>query len=267
MIMRSTALALTIAAGFGLALGQSASAADLYRKAPAMPVPVASAYNWSGFYIGAHVGAGWGQNEVYADEVGGLLATAPNMNGLLGGGQIGFNIQSGSLVWGLELDGSWTDINGTGTTFFPLDGSPFYGNTEASVEWMATATARLGFAFDRTMLYVKGGAAWANFEYSTIASDGDDVSASGSGSHDKWGWIIGAGVEHAFTSNWSAKLEYNYAQFDSDGLALDYSIITTGGGSDSGTYNEVSAKQHVHMVKFGLNYKFSPFNAPISARY
>jgi outer membrane immunogenic protein len=264
--MRSTALTLTLAAGLGIALGQAASAADLPRKAPVMPMPVAAAYNWSGFYIGAHVGGGWSQHEVSADELSGLVVATPQGSGILGGGQIGFNIQNGSFVWGLEIDGSWSDIHGTDQLLIPaLNGAPVIGNTEAKIDWLATATARLGFAFDRTMVYVKGGAAWADFNYDSVGAGVNVGPASSSGSTDKWGWTVGAGVEHAFSSNWSAKLEYNYIQFDSDSITVDYSL---GAGTPvTGSYDLVSTRENVHMVKFGLNYKFSPWSSPISARY
>jgi outer membrane immunogenic protein len=258
-------LKLTVAAGLGLALGQAASAADLPRKAPVMPMPVAAGYDWSGFYIGAHVGAGWSQHEVSADELLGLVVASPQASGFLGGGQIGFNVQSGSFVWGVEVDGSWADIKGKSQLYIPLEDG-LIGNTEAKIQWLTTATARVGFAFDRTMVYVKGGAAWAKFEYNSAGAldTGDGlVPASSSGSTDKWGWTIGAGVEHAFSANWSAKLEYNYVQFDTDNMSIDYSI----NGSPTASYDLVSSRENVHMVKFGLNYKFSPWSSPVSARY
>jgi outer membrane immunogenic protein len=256
--MRSTALTFAVAAGVGMAFAQTASAADLPRKAPVMmPAPVAPGVDWSGFYIGAHVGGAWGtiESSVPIDIPigdGGINFDLPlashGINGFIGGGQIGFNIQSGVWVFGLEADASWTDVKGTAPCLLII-------SCKTEIDWMGTATARLGFTADKALVYVKGGAAFAKFNYEGSFLGGP---AFATGDEDKWGWTVGAGVEYAFTSNWSAKIEYNYMDFGKDTTSMT--------AFDEFDF-DIDIKQQIHSVKFGLNYKFSPWISPVSARY
>jgi outer membrane immunogenic protein len=210
----------------GLSLmGQVALAADMpVRKAA--PAPVYVPYNWNGWYWGAHVGYGW------SDEV----------DGFLGGGQTGFNVQSGNWLWGVEGQFSWTGMDGTIAAPLPL------GPVDVEVDWLATLALRLGIVQDRWLWYVKGGGAWGK---ATLSAPAVPVSASDTGS----GWMLGLGVEYAWGNGWSSKLEYNFMDFGDR-------TVTSGGVTGS-------ADAHVHVVKVGLNYKFDwgKTPAPIPARY
>jgi outer membrane immunogenic protein len=148
--------------GFTLAAGTvacvcSVQAADLpMRPAPAPVAPVAYAppvYNWSGFYIGGHIGGGF-ENSSWTDPFTGSNDTFNN-SGFLGGAQIGVNTQFNWLVLGLEGDFSWTSaIKGTGT-------DSFGDSITTSPQWTSTVTGRIGAAFDRLLVYGKGGVAFA----------------------------------------------------------------------------------------------------------
>ncbi|GIK80135.1 MAG: porin family protein [Alphaproteobacteria bacterium] len=227
-------LTLALIAATALALGATAaSAADLGRrpvyKAPPAPVPVA--YNWSGFYVGGHLGYGWGNNEV-TDLLTGVKSNLDS-DGFLGGAQIGLNWQTGAFVFGIEGDWSWT--NADGSTAIPG------AIVNADHNWYGTATARVGYAFDNMLWYVKGGAAWMDSDYSIGGLTVSDT---------RTGWTVGTGLEWAISPNWSAKLEYNYLDF----------------GADRVSPLAIDVDSQAHLVKLGLNYRFGA-SGPVVTRY
>jgi outer membrane immunogenic protein len=170
-----------------LAIASPAGAADMpirgpqYKYAP----PPSAVFNWTGMYVGGHLGYG------FADDV----------DGFLGGVQLGYNWQfSPNIVFGLEADITGTDMNGT-----PL-GIPVH------IDYLATARARIGYAWDRTMLYGTGGLAYSR--------------AAAAGLHDTdTGWAAGAGLEWAYSNSWTLKAEYLYVDL---GNNFDASIIKLG---------------------------------------
>jgi outer membrane immunogenic protein len=221
-----------------VALAVPASAADLRTRRPPPPAPapvvVAPAFSWTGFYIGGHGGWAWAEKDW--QFVGSGLSTSHQADGFLGGGQVGFNWQTGALVFGVEGQFSWAD----------LEGSSACPNTaftcQTHINWLATATGRIGYAAANWLFYVKGGAAWIDDEFT--ATSGGVVF---SGSHRPVGWTAGGGVEYGLTPNWSAKIEYNYMDFGSERVGF----VTPGGARD-----DFDVDQQVHLVKFGINYRF-----------
>jgi outer membrane immunogenic protein len=186
-------LLLTGAALAVLAVATPALAADMAVRGPVYKAPPAAPlFNWTGFYVGGHVGYGWG-------DAGGL-----DTDGWFGGGQIGVNYQfAPNWVWGVEAD-----ISGAG-----IDG----GNSATSrfkTDMFGTVRARLGYTVDRVMFYGTGGLAWADSKATLVGV---------SDSQTNIGWALGAGIEYAFAPNWSAKLEYIHADYGSD----DYNIAPT----------------------------------------
>src|SRR5215210_4252073 len=138
------------------ALAVPAVAADLSRgpvKAPAV-APVA-AYNWTGLYIGGHVGGAWGEDATTVLTAPGLLTPGTlitiNPQGFLAGAQAGFNYQVGALVFGAEVDWSWTQADDTVLVPSLLPGVSARATTE--INWFATATGRLGFAVNNVLIY------------------------------------------------------------------------------------------------------------------
>ena len=227
---------LALAAVATIALGATAaSAADLGQRPvyKAQPAPIMAAYNWSGFYVGGHLGYGWGRGDL-SDVITGV-STSADTDGFLAGGQIGFNWQTGAFVFGVEGDWSWTNADGS----VAIPGAIV--NSEHN--WYATLTGRVGYAVDNWLWYVKGGGAWLDADYSILG-----VSAGNTRS----GWTVGTGLEWAIGPNWSAKIEYNYLDFGSERI-----------GAPIG----VDVDTQVHLVKAGLNYRFDWGKAPVVARY
>ena len=221
-----------------LAIGV-AQAADIPPPVYKAPIPLPPpAFSWTGFYIGAHGGGGWSTKEWFAPD--GFPEGSYNLNGFLAGGQIGYNLQSGWVVVGIEADGSWTNLKGTGICFTDE-------RCTSKVTALGTITGRIGGTVDHALLYIKGGGAWAR-EKHTDVFDG-----FGTASSTRWGWIIGGGVEYAFTPNVSGKLEYNYMDFGTKLLHFT--------GSED--FNE-RIRQSVHAVKIGINYRFG---GPVVAKY
>jgi outer membrane immunogenic protein len=154
---------------------------------------------------------------------------------------------------GIEGAGSWTDITGTSHGLDNIDAEPT--STHAKTDWLASVTGRLGYAWDRWMLYAKGGAAWAHDKYS-IATYANTWTAS----ETRTGWTVGGGLEWAFAGNWSAKLEYDYYDFGRKDLT--FNVIGPGIFTNSSVE---SIKQQIHTVKLGINWHFN--TAPVTARY
>ncbi|MGY3527589.1 outer membrane immunogenic protein [Bradyrhizobium sp. USDA 4452] len=208
---------------FALSAIVPAMAADMAARAPYVKAPPPAAiYNWTGFYIGGFGG--------YASEDSGN----PKMEGGFGGGTIGYNWQAGNIVYGLEADGAWADVNASATAF---------GITATSkIDSLGTARGRIGFAVDKVLFYGTGGYAWADNKL-TVSAGG--VSVSQSNFHS--GWTVGAGIEAFIAPQWSIKGEYLYRSL---------------GGE---TYFGVpSADINLHTVQFGVNYHFG---GPIVAKY
>ena len=200
-----------------VALGMApAIAADLpartYTKAP---VAVAPIYNWTGFYIGAMGG--------YAKED----ASFSPVSGGLAGGTIGYNWQQGPVVFGLEADAAWADLNATA-------GIPGLVAVTAKVQDLGTVRGRIGYAFDQVLIYGTGGYAWADTKLTATA-----LGLTASESHVLNGWTAGAGVEVMFAPKWSVKAEYLYRSFGSQNFL----------GVPSGTLN-------MNSVQVGVNYHF-----------
>jgi outer membrane immunogenic protein len=218
----------------------SAYAADLpVARAPAVVPPVVYAppvYNWSGFYIGGNLGGGFA-NSSWSDPFTGGHNTF-DKSGFIGGGQIGANWQINVLVLGIEGDFDWTGLKGSG--------HDSVGNTiNTDTQWTSTVTGRIGAAFDRLLVYGKGGVAFAHDSDSLNDIAGNTASASLT----RTGWTAGAGLEYAFAPNWTAKVEYDYLGFGSETLNLPTAAFSP---------YSTNASLNVQEVKAGINFKFGP---------
>lgn len=235
--MLSFALSSALAAVFT----SSSFAADLPRRpAPVYKAPAAVAfYNWTGFYVGAHAGYGWSDfssTDLVFGDPGGAKA-----RGWLGGVQLGYNYQIGSIVLGVEGEYSWADVKFTQSD--PL-GIGAAGSATLKNDFFATAAGRLGYAFDRFLVYGKVGGAWTRDKFDLT----DGIGGTATGRFNRSGWVGGGGLEYAFLGNWSAKLEYNYMWF---GTITEQ--LTTGGGLVATPAN---VKLETQIIKAGVNYKF-----------
>jgi outer membrane immunogenic protein len=269
ILLAGTAIAVVITAG-------SAGAADLSRpilKAPP-PIPV---FSWTGWYVGVHVGGAWGTKEwqdpvvTAFDGVSTTTFSFPDttianygVNGFLGGLQIGYNYQSGPWVWGVEAQGSWAGIRGS-------DACPFFAGKatcRTNVDALGSFAVRFGGTIDRAMLYVKGGPAWAWERHRTDAifcgkGPGACTTVSTESKHWRWGGMLGAGVEFAFTNSISGKLEYNYMDFGTRTYTFG-PISSPGAPPGFGETVDVKIRQNIHLVKVGLNFRW---DQPVVARY
>jgi outer membrane immunogenic protein len=224
MKYRSVLLAATV---LSLA-ASSAFAADLPRKAyqPVTPAPVMT---WTGFYAGLNAGYGWAN--VSLSNGGG---SGSDLDGFVGGGQIGYNWQSGALLIGLEGDFQGSAQSTSASGFVPGLGTV---TVDQDIPWLATLRARLGYASGPWLLYVTGGAAFVNYKLT--------VSAGGLSADDnatKAGLAVGGGVEWMFAPRWSAKLEYLY-------IDTGDTNVTLGGVNFDGRAKD-------NLVRVGLNYHF-----------
>lgn len=182
-----------------LAASLAAGAAELPVKAPIYKAPlrsVVSYYNWTGFYAGINAGYGFGTS------TWSLLSTGDiKPKGVVAGGTLGYNWQSGMFVAGIEADGAWANINNTAT----LAGV----TATAKIDALATVRGRIGAAFNQIMLYGTGGLAVADTKVSATA-----LGITVSDSKTQTGWTAGAGIEWMFIPRWSLKAEYLYRRFD-----------------------------------------------------
>jgi outer membrane immunogenic protein len=225
-----------------LTIPMASMAADLRVRPQPAPVPVyvPPPFSWTGFYIGGNVGGAWADGNVTNNFFG--LNASTSRSGFVGGGQLGFNYQFSNIVLGAEWDLDWTSLNATGNgVFIPAVGTL---QAVADTRWVSTLAARFGVALDYVLLYGKAGAGWVE-NNATInnLTTGASVSASNTVS----GWMIGAGIEWAFTPSWSAKLEYDFLGLQSWTFA----------GLPRNTF---TVNRDIQMLKVGLNYRL-PWDA------
>jgi outer membrane immunogenic protein len=190
-----------------LGVAAPAAAADLpvraYTKAPAY---VAAIYDWSGFYIGAN--GGWGSSHNCWDNTSAtpgatLREGCNNANGGVVGGQIGYRMQSGAFVYGLEAQGDWADLRGSHVS------AVFAGVTDRSrINSFGLFTGQVGYAWDNVLGYLKGGGAVTGDRYDGVATA--NGTALDSAKETRWGGTVGAGLEYGFAPNWSAGVEYDH---------------------------------------------------------
>jgi outer membrane immunogenic protein len=211
-----------------------AQAADMPIKAPYYKAnSVVSYYNWTGLYAGINAGYGFGTSDWSA------VPSATNKpKGFMGGGTLGYNWQSGAIVYGVEGDIDWSNVKDKVNCAGAI-------TCETSNPWLATFRGRVGYAFDRWLPYVTGGGAYGNVKATAAAG-----ALAASSSSNELGWTLGAGLEYAFLGNWTAKIEYLYVDLGNFNAATAPAV------------NNVSFKENI--VRAGLNYKFS---GPIFSRF
>lgn len=210
LLLTSAALSLLAAPAF-------AADAVIYEPTPAAPIaPVV--YDWSGFYVGAQGGYVWTNLDLpsgFGDE---------DFDGGTLGLHAGFNAQNGNLVYGIEADVNYT----WNSNDYLVSGF----DVEVGTDWAASVRGRLGYALDRTLIYGTAGLA--------ITNGYVDVSGVGDESETFTGWTVGAGVEHAFTDNWTARIEYRYSDYGSEDFGLGF-----------GDFDLTE-----HAVRVGVSYRF-----------
>ena len=234
---------LLVAASFSiLGIGPSV-AADMPVKAAVAyktPAPIAT---WTGCFIGANIGGGWASknyNDPLAAPPGNILGSH-TADGLIGGGQLGCDYQSGSWVFGVQGMADAADLKASHLAF-----GDFYAT---SIPWFATATARVGYAVQQNLLiYVRGGAAWVRDRETKI----DLVTGLLEGTADvtRSGWTVGGGAEYLFAPNWSVFAEYGYLNFGTRRVTYVTPDIPP-------AFFPLDIRQSVQTVRVGVNYRFN----------
>jgi outer membrane immunogenic protein len=276
-----------------MAMATTPSRGPVYKASNPSPV---IPYNWTGLYVGAHFGGGLAQTQwtdnnplvcisfpCAANEAGSHNATGP-----LGGVQFGYNWQFGHWVLGVEGQYSFAKLNGdhqnnvVGTDAFGPAVFTFNSvdRLSSKVDGIGTIAGRIGFAsesMDRTLFFVKGGAAFAREQYADqfSASATECIVGTGTcailfsesgafnGSQNNWGWIAGIGLEYGLTENWSANIEYNYLGFGTKTVNLQGTLCQQNltGPSPTLTCTSISRpfdiNQNMQLLKFGVNYHFN----------
>ena len=244
-------------------------------KGPAIPAP--APYNWTGFYLGGNLGTAftetrWLTNSV--DTFGFPVPpdeTRPGAAGILGGGQIGYNIQTpGNWVFGLEFDAEATNQHGSAACPNSVGGGFYFTCTNRHIEPLVSLNGRIGKAWNRWLVYAKGGVAGpttatrsptilrpsASPAHSPIFGV-PQLSAPATASDSRVGGTVGAGVEYGLTDNWSAKVEYNHYFFGTKTVTDNFAVV--GAGFFGATYNDqFRISEGVDVIKVGVNYRFAP---------
>ena len=236
---------------------------------------------WSGFYLGVNGGAGWnggasklkmsGTTETAAGACLSPGCAAALSDPAFGGGQIGFNVQRGSLLLGLEAD-LQSGSSRTAKTTYTLAADTFSASANSSLDWFGTVRGRLGMVYrDATLVYFTGGLAFAGAHEQVTASLNDELeggqtfagSVSNSSSKTLTGYVLGGGIEHAFTPSWSMKAEYQYLQLGKSALTSSVSDNNTPAPDDSTTAT-LNSDHNYHTLRMGLNYHIHPGYGPLN---
>jgi outer membrane immunogenic protein len=269
-LMGAAAAGLTVAGAF------AAQAADLpTRKEAPPPVFVPPPFTWTGFYIGANAGGVWAQGSrtatLFAPGAGIFLNNffpgniGKSQSGFIGGGQAGYNWQSGAAVFGIETDFDGTSLsknfNFTSLPFTNaglFNGDTLNVNAKASLDWLGTTRGRIGFVAtpdNRLMFYGTGGVAYgggsSNFN---IFDSRRGLFWSGNPSSTRVGWTLGAGVEYAITNNITIKGEYLYYNLGSRTITTTENALAL--AAFPGTFATARLTFDGSIVRAGVNYKF-----------
>jgi outer membrane immunogenic protein len=245
----------------------AAFAADLPMKAASYAAPV-QVFSWTGCYIGVHAGAG-------AMRASGGVSSESSSSGKTGtgglvGGQIGCNYQDGNRVFGAEGEGYWSGMKSTNANSNTSEGVLFSRDTDtAKNKYDFSIAARAGIAFDRTLVYGKAGWVWGKFDVLETSSccGGFPSFSSTTASGTLDGLLLGVGIEHAITNNWTVKLEYNYLKYGSKELSLTTCSNSFGGPTTCFADSTDSYRADKHIFKIGANYLFNMGGAPLVAKY
>jgi outer membrane immunogenic protein len=249
-----------------LACVSIAAAADLPVKTA--PPPAAPPYQWTGCYFGLN-GGGGGDGSDFRTSVGGgtyLVAAdaaevsndgtgSRNSSNFLGGGQAGCNLQTGTVVYGIEGDFDYfhsTTSYFNNTNVLPVAGIPFTIGQSLTTDFLATVRPRIGIAADRNFGYLTAGGAFSHVAYAETYTDAAGGIGSATGSKSIAGWTVGAGWEYAWTDHWLVRFEYLFADFPKTSVSASGVIAVPGASNPlSG-----SASLVMQVARAGLSFKF-----------
>lgn len=247
------------AGAIALTVASPALAADLPvappPRAPATYVPVvAPVYNWSGVYVGINAGGSWFSqaNSTFTYSATGATSSGQSLNdsGFAAGGQLGVNFQSSQWVFGIEGDADYlSNKQSISTAADFLGGAVTHTYT---LDFLSTVRGRLGFAWDRALIYGTGGLAMADYKIQRSQTT-TGLAAAGTSqtvSDFRFGWAAGAGLEYAFSDMITGRVEYLVAGLESVNNTYNFA---------SGNVTQNAPTAYVNMVRGGLNFKFGGF--------
>lgn len=228
-----------LATAGGMAAASGAQAADLPMKAPMLAAPAAS---WEGWYVGLNAGAAWQHSEANGMGYNELDINSVSGTSFIGGGQIGYNWQHGTFVYGWEADIS--GLAGSAKHFASKENGALSG-IDSKIRWLSTVRGRAGLAVADTMVYATAGLAFGGVKNSFTATCPACVPNVKSESKTKVGWALGGGVEHMWTRNWTVGLE---------ALWVDLGNSTAHDLGGAGKTTKFSNQAVIGRVK--VNYRF-----------
>ncbi len=209
-------------------LGPGAPAADMPVKAT--KAVVVAPYNWTGFYFGADIGGGWGRHDRSVVPPG--FQNSYTSRGVIGGLHAGYNWQSNAFVFGLETDINLTGIKGD-------DGGDGGTLDQTKVKWLGSLRGRVGYAWDRVLVFATGGWAYSRLEHFNNNGAGETISKT------RNGWTLGGGIEYALNANWLIRAEYRHYRLGT------YQNLTPTNG-----ILPFEVSNRLNTVTAGVSYKF-----------
>jgi outer membrane immunogenic protein len=231
-----------------------AIAADMPLKAPAPPVSV---FSWTGFYAGPNAGGSWGhaQSDFAISGFASTVAVSDSVNpdGVVGGGQLGYNWQlDPNWLIGVEADIQASGEKASGRRFDTVDIEGVTTNYETRIDWFGTVRGRLGYSFDRRILfYATGGLAYGHISISGTSNDvfrAATTTTAFSNANTNTGWTVGGGIEGvAWSPRWTWKVEYLYLDFGT----LSNTVVSAGV-----TTTTAKTRFTDNVVRAGLNFHF-----------
>ena len=239
----------------------AARAADLPAAPPSAPQPVAVS-PWAGFYVGGNVRYAWGEER--SVNILETLIGRPFFSGtfgkiepagVVGGGQVGYNFQTGNFVYGIEADLQASDLSdgAVGTLPYIGTGSTMTVVANSRVDWFGTVRARLGFSWQNVLFYGTGGFAYGRVGEDLATTDTFNFSSTRSRSSDRSGYVLGAGAEYMFAPGWSARLEYQYVDLGSFNVVAPEVFA---GRLPTPLVIHTSVETRFHTIGVGVNYHF-----------
>jgi outer membrane immunogenic protein len=253
--MRRLLLGICLTAVAGPALASDLPVAPPPQAPAAYVPPVALIYNWSGIYVGGNVGAsfdyqGAPNNTIATGPFAGTptSATSHSSTGIAAGGQVGINFQNGPWVFGLEGDADYLSNTATvhGTTAAGTDQHVF------TLDLLSTVRGRVGYAFDRVLLYGTGGFAMGGYSTTRTQLTGTFMGATAGTAETfstlRYGWTAGGGIEYGLAENWTVRVEYLFVDLQT----LNYTFPLA-------NINQATPNESVNVVRGGLNFKFGGF--------
>jgi outer membrane immunogenic protein len=247
------------------------SGSQAFAAEPLPPLPPPPVFTWTGPYVGGQIGGAWGTgnlNAIVFDPITRALFSASigdTTSGVIGGAHVGYLYQIDQWVLGVEGSVDGTGLRNNAVAVFPVafGGSILTANT--SLDILGTIRGKIGFAWDRVLIYGTGGVAFGGFstDLSLVGTAPFFIARANPGNN-RVGWTAGGGLQYAITNNWSVFAEYRYTNLGSINLNNGFVAAPLPGG---GFFNG-SRQIRFNQVQAGFSYRFDLAPpVPVVAKY